>query len=124
LLAKVARSALAGRLALFRGETAAAVRILREGIAAEDDLPYAEPSLWRAPLREALGAALLRTGRPAEAETVFREDLKRNPGNGRSLFGLWQSLEAQARRAEARRAASQFRRAWRRADTTLAIASL
>jgi hypothetical protein len=32
---------------------------------------------------------------PAAAEKVYREDLVRNPGNGWSLLGLYQSLLAQ-----------------------------
>ena len=35
---------------------------------------------------------LFRAGKFAEGETVFREDLHRNPHNPRSLFGLWKSV--------------------------------
>ena len=67
----------------------------RRGVAgavtAEDALSYNEPADWFFPTRESLGAALLRAQRYAEAEQMFRDDLTRNPNNGRSLFGLWQS---------------------------------
>ena len=70
-------------------------------------------------MRQALGAVLLQAGRPAgEAEVVYREDLRRNPDNGWSLFGLAQSLRAQGKTAEAA-ARGEFRRAWIRADVTL-----
>jgi hypothetical protein len=54
----------------------------------------------------------------------LREDLKYNPRNGRSLFGLWRSLEAQGRTADAARAGAEFRRAWAVADVTLRIGDL
>ena len=58
---------------------------LAQAVAAEDALTYNEPPDWYYPVRESLGAALLRAGRPAEAEAVFRDDLVRNPRNPRSL---------------------------------------
>ena len=70
-------------------------------------------------MRQTLGAALLQAGRAAEAEAVYREDLRRNPENGWSLFGLAQSLRAQGKSAEAGAEDVRFRRAWTRADVTL-----
>jgi predicted Zn-dependent protease len=75
-------------------------------------------------VRETLGAALLARGRAAEAEQVFRDDLKFNPRNGRSLFGLWKALAAQGRTAAAARARADFRRAWAAADVTLRLESM
>jgi len=71
------------------------------------------------PVRESLGGALLRAGRPAEAETVFRADLERNPRNPRSLFGLAESLRAQKKAADAAWVRAAFEGAWRDADTQL-----
>jgi TolA-binding protein len=71
-------------------------------------------------VRQALGAVLLQFGRAADAEQVYRDDLKRNPGNGWSLFGLAQSLRAQGKTAEAARVDESFRKAWAQADVTLA----
>ena len=99
----------------------AAVSRYEAAVAAEDLLTYDEPPTWYYPVRETLGAALLAGGDAARAERVFRDDLKRNPGNGRSLFGLWKTLEAQGRAADAARAGADFRRAWSRADVTLRI---
>ena len=47
------------------------------------------------PLRHTIGANLMNAGRFAEAEQVYRDDLKRLPENGWSLFGLCQALAAQ-----------------------------
>jgi tetratricopeptide (TPR) repeat protein len=54
----------------------------------------------------------------AAAEKVYREDLRRNPENGWSLFGLLQCLRAQGK-AEAAELEARFRDAWKYADTTL-----
>lgn len=118
LLVKTAHARLAARILEATGDVEGAVAALRAALPAEDALPYAEPALWRAPLREALGGILLRAGRAREAEAVFQEDLQRNRGNGRSLYGLWQSrLKAGAPDTEA--AERAFRAAWRHADTRL-----
>lgn len=107
---------LAGKAALARGDGEEALRRFREAIAIEDSMPYLEPPVWRYPVREALGGALLKLGRPADAEAVFREDLARNPRSGRSLFGLAHALDRQGRREEAERVRALFREAWHRAD--------
>ena len=96
-----------------------AVMLLTEAVAREDKLSYDEPSGWFFPARHALGAALLATGKPAEAEAVYREDLLRNPANGWSLFGLAQALERQKHDKEAAKARQDFELAWKHADVTL-----
>ncbi|HYC46634.1 MAG TPA: alpha/beta fold hydrolase, partial [Burkholderiales bacterium] len=108
-----------GELLAARGRRHEAVRVLREAVAIEDALPYAEPPIWHQPLRQVLGAVLLEAGRAAEAETVYREDLQAFRENGWSLFGLAHSLEAQGRHGEAADVRRRFERAWARADTTL-----
>jgi tetratricopeptide (TPR) repeat protein len=80
---------------------------------------FTEPPPWYYPLRQSLGAVLLQSGRAAEAEEVYREDLRRNPNNGWSLFGLSQSLRAQDKLAEASIIELRFQRAWGRADVSL-----
>ena len=57
--------------------------------------------------------------RHAEAEKVYREDLRRFPENGWSLFGLAQALRAQGKNAEADATESRFRHAWADTDVTL-----
>jgi tetratricopeptide (TPR) repeat protein len=70
-------------------------------------------------VRHALGAALAQSGRFAEAEAVFREDLRRTPGNGWSLYGLSRALELQKNEAEAMRLHQEFRDAWKEADVQI-----
>ena len=88
-------------------------------MAIEDGIPYDEPPGWHAPVRQTLGAILLDAGRAADAERVYREELRRNPGNGWSLFGLAQSLRAQDKAVEAKAAQAEFATAWRNADLEL-----
>ena len=61
----------------------------------------------------------MKAGRNAEAEKVYREDLRRFPENGWSLFGLAQALRAQGKNAEADAVEARFRRAWASTDVTL-----
>jgi hypothetical protein len=82
------------------------------------------PSAWYDPLRESLGGVLLRSGRATEAEKMFREDLDRHPRNGRSLFGLYRSLEAQKKVDAAALVKAQFDAAWKDADVTLKVDDL
>jgi hypothetical protein len=116
---QLAANVLAGEIAARAGDVPTAERVLRAAVAEQDTHWFTEPPPWYFPVRQALGAVLLQAGRAAEAEQVYREDLRRNPGNGWSLFGLAHSLRAQGRAAEAAQADAHYRRAWARADVTL-----
>src|SRR4051812_14165551 len=83
------------RIAAARGDKAKAVALLAEAVAKEDKLAYDEPEDMFFPTRHLLGAALLAAGKPAEAEAVYREDLKRHPHNGWALHGLQAAYAAQ-----------------------------
>jgi tetratricopeptide (TPR) repeat protein len=114
-------AALDARIAAARQQQDEAVAAWKRAVDAEDVLNYDEPPDWFYPTRESLGAALLAAGRGDEAERVFSADLERNPRNGRSLFGLWQSLLAQGRSADATRAERAFEEAWTHADVELKL---
>jgi hypothetical protein len=64
-------------------------------------------------------AHVIGDGALGAAETVYWNDLQRNPENGWSLFGLWQAQKAQGKEAEAAAAEQRFRKAWAKADVTL-----
>lgn len=97
-----------------------AIELWRKTVAAQDALAYDEPPPWYYPIRESLGAALLRNGQAAKAEAVFREDLRRNRGNGRSLFGLMESLKAQNKLVDAEWVRKQYEASWRGAPLRIA----
>jgi hypothetical protein len=82
-------------------------------------LLYNEPPDWYFPVRHVLGAVLIEAGYPNEAEVVYWADLRRNPGNGYSLFGLKQALEVQGLPDEAQEIAERFEQAWADADHEL-----
>jgi hypothetical protein len=106
---EVAATVLDARLA---PDAAAAIHQWEKAVLLQDALAYGEPPDWYYPVRESLGAALLRAGRATDAESVFRDDLKRNRRNGRSLFGLWECLKAQNKTAYAELVRREFERAW------------
>jgi len=116
---ELAAAILDARLAEAGGDRAGAVMPWRRAVEVQDRLNYDEPPDWYYPVRESLGGALLRAGRPAEAEMVFRADLERNPRNPRSLFGLAESLRAQKKAADAAWVRAAFEGAWRDADAPL-----
>jgi tetratricopeptide (TPR) repeat protein len=97
---------------------------LQKAVELQDKLVYMEPPEWHYPAREALGGALLRRGMAAEAEAVFRKDLEINPRNGRSLYGLLESLTAQSRFVDAAWVKKEFAEAWKNADTELNVGKL
>jgi tetratricopeptide (TPR) repeat protein len=110
---------LTGELALARGEPDAGITALERAVALQDELTYMEPPPWYFPTRQALGAALLEAGRPADAEAVYRADLAQYPRNGWSLYGLARSLKQQDKVDESSWAEEGFRNAWARADVEL-----
>jgi tetratricopeptide (TPR) repeat protein len=115
----IAVQALTGEIATRRGDVDAGITHFREAARIEDGGLYFEPPKWYYPIRHSLGAALLKAGRHAEAEKVYREDLRRFPENGWSLFGLAQALRAQGKQTEAAAEEARFRRAWAGTDVTL-----
>ncbi len=117
-LLAIARLVLDGEMSAATGDYPAAVAALREAALREDQLVYDEPPDWIQPVRHTLGAVLMKAGRFAEAETVYREDLARYPENGWSLMGLRDALRRQERTVEARAVNVRFRKAWARADVS------
>jgi tetratricopeptide (TPR) repeat protein len=113
----IARHMLDGELAYREGRLEEAWAALEAGVAAEDKLAYDEPPGWMIPVRHAFGALLLEAGEAARAETLYREDQEDHPGNGWSLLGLKQALEAQGKHAEAAAYAMKLDKAWARLET-------
>lgn len=95
----------------------AAIKHLTKAVAMQDALQYGEPPDWYYPIRESLGAALLRDKEASEAEKVFREDLKRNRRSSRSLYGLAEALKMQGKSHEALLVRKQFEQVWKVQET-------
>lgn len=117
---------------MLEGEILVAERKVDEGVAElqtavkeEDALKYDEPPAWMIPVRHSLGAVLMKAGRFAEAEQVYRDDLARLPENGWSLFGLAESLREQKKNDdEAAATKARFQKCWAKADLKLTTSCL
>jgi tetratricopeptide (TPR) repeat protein len=121
---KVADELLTGEIAMARGDKKTGIEALRRAAAAEDVVNYNEPPDWHLPVREWLGRALLRTADYAGAEAAYREELAKNPRNGRALFGLAEVLRKQGKATSAALVQKEFEQSWVNSDTTLTVESL
>jgi hypothetical protein len=106
----VAAAVLAARLA---EDADTAWQSWTRAVQLEDALRYGEPPDWYYPVRESLGAALLRAGNAAEAEKVFRQDLARHRRNPRSLFGLREALRARKKAWQVEMVDAELARVWK-----------
>jgi tetratricopeptide (TPR) repeat protein len=119
----IARALLAASLDAADRREDAGIANLRRAVALQDGLRIKEPPAWYYSIRETLGARLALVHRYPEAQRVFDDDLRRNPQNPRSLFGLSQVLrKTDPKRAPA--AAAAFAHAWRHADVSLTLQDL
>ena len=119
-LLALADASLRGEILLAQKQYPRAIASLRRAVELEDALESEEPPPWSVPARQALGAALLLAGQPAEAERAFLGDLERHPENGWALYGLAESLRRSQQTVAAAAAEARFRAAWRHADAARA----
>jgi tetratricopeptide (TPR) repeat protein len=115
---KITAEATFGEILIREGKVDKGIAALKDAVKREDALRYDEPPDWIQPVRHALGAALVRANRPVEAASVYREDLKRLPENGWSLFGLAKALKMQ-KADEAADYQERFNKVWANADVKL-----
>ncbi|MCG8414956.1 MAG: hypothetical protein MI746_12120, partial [Pseudomonadales bacterium] len=118
-LLTIGEQVLSGWIAMAEQDTDAAIAFLEAAVQSETNLLYGEPPEWSVPVRQELGAALLKSGRAADAERVFKEDLAKFPENGWSLYGLMKAHEAQGENADAQAVRSTLDTVWATADVNL-----
>ena len=121
---KVVTPMLNGEILVREGDLDGGLAQLRKAVAAEDALNYDEPPGWILPVRHSLGANLMQTGRYAEAEQVYRDDLAHLPENGWSLYGLARCLQLQGKRNEASAVQVRFQKVWANADMQITSSCL
>ena len=112
------------RIARAKNDVESEIAPLARAVELQDKLSYMEPPEWHYPVREALGGALLRQGKAAEAEAMFRRDLEINPRNGRSLFGLLEALKMQDKTVSVEWVKKEFGEAWKYSTGSLKIGDL
>jgi tetratricopeptide (TPR) repeat protein len=115
----IAERTLAAEFALLEGDHETAIAILREAIPIEDSIPYDEPPGWHLPVRQILGGVLLEAGNASEAQLVYEAELRRNPENVWSLYGLNRALQLQGKNGEADRVADRLAQASLHSDIEL-----
>jgi len=81
-----------------------------------DAMLYGEPPIWFYPVRESLGAALLKQGDAAGGVSTFREGLRFAPHDPRMLFGLSAAETATGDTTGADAARKEFERLWQGAQ--------
>ncbi|CAH2395335.1 tetratricopeptide repeat protein [Mesorhizobium ventifaucium] len=121
---QVAEATVRARAAEADGDLEGAVAIWRKAAEVEDTIPYMEPPYWYYPVRQSLGAALLRTGDPEEAEKEFRAALDKARGSAWALFGLKETAKARRDSAAEAKAAAELAKAWRGDPATLTLERL
>lgn len=112
---------LRSRVAIATGRGDDSVRLAQEAVTKEGGhkaelIPYS-------PALQTLGHAYYAMHRYGEAVHAFRNELRMYPGNGRALYGLWQSLQASGRSAAAD-AKRLFDKAWTGSDVLLSMNDL
>ena len=118
-IAQIAHGVVSGEIAYAEGNTTEALEYLKQAVYHEDQLIYSEPTAWHIPVRQTLGAILLKAQKYEEAEKVYKEDLEILRQNGWSLMGLHKSLVGQGKMEEAKKIEQEYNDAWKHADISL-----
>lgn len=117
--AKVAEQLLLGVIHEQRKLYDGAIRHFSMADSIESHMVYNEPRDWILSPKHYLGNAYLKVSKWKEAETTFLKDLKYNNENGWALYGLYQALSGEKKKAEADKALARFRKAFGKADVKL-----
>jgi tetratricopeptide (TPR) repeat protein len=106
---------LEGEILRTAGDVSGAIAKFEHAVKLDDELEYVEPEPLPFPARHWLGAALIEAKRFADAEKVYRDDLKDHPHNGWSLLGLQQALKGQGKTDPD--VDADLAKSWSRSDT-------
>ncbi|MEL7487273.1 MAG: tetratricopeptide repeat protein, partial [Pseudomonadota bacterium] len=108
----IARLVVIGRAAMAEGDLGTAIEALEEAAAIQETLVYMEPPYWYYPVKQTLGAALLKNGEADRAEQLFLQTLGENPNNGWVLYGLSETYAALGDKNGAKLASGLMKDAW------------
>jgi tetratricopeptide (TPR) repeat protein len=110
---QVAEDVVRARAAQAENDVGGSIVFWKKAAETEDAIPYMEPPYWYYPVRQSLGAALLRNGQPADAAKEFAAALDRARSSAWALFGLQQAAKAQGDTAAETKAADELSKAWK-----------
>jgi tetratricopeptide (TPR) repeat protein len=110
---EVAQNVVLARIAQAENKADDEVELWKKAAEAQDSIPYMEPPYWYYPVRQSLGAALLKSGHPEEAEKEFLAALDKARGSAWALFGLQRAAKAKGDAATEGKAAAELAKAWR-----------
>lgn len=79
------------------GRDEESIQLLKKAVSLQESFNYDEPPSWYIPLKQSLGFALLEHKDYKAAEKAFIQALQEFRRNGRSLSGLFRSLQGQGR---------------------------
>ncbi|KZL65209.1 TPR domain protein [Colletotrichum tofieldiae] len=125
---EVASAMLDGEIEYRRGSYAESFKRLRDAVALEDELPFAEPWGWMVPARHAYAALSLEKGHVEQAAVAYAEDLglhptpkraHQHPNNVWALHGYHECLVRLGRDAEANIIKKQLTLAAAEADVNI-----
>lgn len=114
--AEVAHNLLLGVIHEDKGMLDGAIKYFEKADSIEVSMVYDEPRDWLLSPKHFLGNAYLKASKWKQAETVFIKDLNYNNENGWGLYGLYQTLVAQKRSAEAAKVMMRYKKAFAKAD--------
>ena len=115
----IAAQELEATIAARAGDRKKAYELYRKAADREANIMYTEPPAYPRPVVEGWANVAAVLGDHATAEKEYREALGREPGSGRSYFGLAAALDAQGKTTEARDARGKAAKAWANADANL-----
>ena len=110
---RVAQNVVLARAAQAKGDAAEAITYFQAAAGVQDSIPYMEPPFWYYPVRQSLGAALLKAGRAKEAADQFRAALEGARKSAWALFGLREAAKATGDSATEQEAADALAKTWR-----------
>ncbi len=115
-LIQMSENHLKGKIAQVQHQTKDMMQYYQAALEIEKTLPFIEPQQWFSPLNQILGYASMKEKRYQEAEKYFNEDLKRNPKNPWSLYGLAKTHRLQGNTTQALKIENQFQMAAKGSD--------
>jgi tetratricopeptide (TPR) repeat protein len=121
---EVAQNVVLARATAAEGDDKAAIPLWRKAAETQDTIPYMEPPYWYYPVRQSLGAALLKTGQPEEAQKEFNSALEHARSSAWALYGLEQAAKAKGDATAESKAAGEFAKAWRGDPSLLSLERL